>query len=497
MISVLLIDDSPEEQELVADLLQNGKSDVDVIGCFDGAGAMRHAKEQAFDCVLLDLRLDGEDGLDVLAKLREARPNLPVIVLTGQGNEQAATDAFLAGASYYLPKRDLTAATLWTAIDRVMEHTANQRELNTKRKALERSNRLDAVGQLAAGITHDFNNQLGALRYCIEFLKPTAVTDKAKQQIHTALKVIEESKNLAGRLVALSRNTDHAVNSAPLRATMADLRALAAASVAAQVMLDIAEPEDLVACCDPGQLLNVLLNLVLNADDAIRATGGIGTISVRVTQEDDMLHIRLRDNGCGMSPDVMARCSDPFFTTKQDRNGTGLGLAMAQSFVQDNNGKLLLQSEEGHGTEICLILPVGSKPTNIVDESTTTETAKPSNARILLVEDQSILAVMTKEIIAQDGYDVEMVMTGEAALTFIEAGAKLDLIITDIKMPGLDGLELARLVRAQHPTMKFIYLTGYTEKLDHHDEATLGPVLHKPVEPDALMVAIRSVLSAD
>ncbi len=496
MISVLLIDDSPEERELISDMVYQRDATTTVTACAGGEDGVAQAKAHIFDCVLLDLRLDGEDGLEVLADLRLARPNLPVIVLTGQGSEQAATDAFLAGAAYYLSKNNLIDRTLWTAIDRVMQFAKVERELKSKREALERSNRLDAVGQLAAGIAHDFNNQLGALRYCVEFLKSSAATDASKEKIRTALKVIEDSKNLASRLIALSRQGDLMATSVSLTDVMEDLRTLAAATVTDSVTLDIVEPEaDIYSYFDGFQFLNVLLNLILNADDAIKANDRIGTITVTARRDAGQVRVSVQDNGCGMPQGTLAKCTDPFFTTKKDRNGTGLGLAMAQSFVKDNSGELLMYSTEGEGTEIIVVLPVGDKPSVSGREAVSVPDPVTSDARILVVEDQLILAMMTKEIIENHGYDVDLVTSGEKALAYLDAHPKVDVLITDINMPAMNGFELAQKVRQMKPTVQILYLTGYSDNPEHHSEDVLGPILQKPVEPNVLLASIAQALS--
>ena len=496
MISVLLIDDSPEERELIADLLDGGETDVGVTACSGGADGVPHAAAQIFDCVLLDMRLEGEDGLDVLAELKKLRPRLPVIVLTGQGNEQSATDAFLAGAAYYLPKRGLTFEILWTAIDRVMTRTAVEQELKSKREAMERSNRLDAVGQLAAGIAHDFNNQLGTLRYCIEVLKPVSDTDKSKQSIETALRIIEESKSLAGRLLSLSNQGRLMASSVSMRSVLKDLNALAANSVSGSTVLEFNETDaDLYGYCDRGQLVNVLLNLILNADDAINANGGLGKISVAAVGEADKLRITVRDNGCGMSQDVLSKCCDPFFTTKLDRNGTGLGLTTAQSFSSDNDGQLLLNSSEGEGTEVVVVLPKGEQPSVTTGEIMAKPKRSGAIAKILFVEDNLSVQDMTKSAIERQGYTVLLADSGEEALAVLEADQGIGVIITDIAMPGMNGFEFARQAHQKYPEIQIIYLTGYAENASQLGEALWGPILQKPIEPDDLYASIEDAMT--
>lgn len=496
MTSVLIIDDSPEERELLADLMNQQDPVIDVIACMGGADGLAQVMQNSFDCVLLDLRLDGEDGIDVLVRIKEARQRLPVIVLTGQGNEETANDAFLAGAAFYLPKSGLTSKTLWAAIQRVIQQAETERELKAKRDAMERSNRLDAVGQLAAGIAHDFNNQLGTLRMSMELLKEVATTDRSNKHLQAALKVIDECAYLATRLVALSRQGDLFAVNVPLHETLGDIRALASMSVAEQVMFNVADVDaNLAAHCDPSQLLNALLNLILNANDAIAAKGTPGTIDVTVEQGAATVSIGVKDNGIGMTQDVLVKCSDPFFTTKQDRNGTGLGLAMVQGFANENGGKLIFNSTLGTGTQAILVLPKG-------DNGVPSDAAKPvetrpenANANILLVEDMFLLAAMTQDVLEDAGFTVDTVSDAEKALAYLDDNQTVDLLITDIKMARMNGFELANQVRQDHPNIKIMYLTGYSDGPDQRRQEVLGPIMQKPIEPDVLIATIKKMLA--
>lgn len=499
MTCVLVIDDSPEERELFEDQLISSDPNVQVIACRGGDEAMEQIARQDMDCVLLDLRLDGEDGLDVLTRLHQARPTLPVIVLTGQGSEKAAVDAFVAGAAYYLPKRGLEADTLWIAVQRVIHQAETERELKDKRDALERSNRLDAVGQLAAGLAHDFNNQLGTLRMCIELLKDVAVTDRSRHHVTTALKVIDQGAALANRLVSFSKQGDLLAVDVPLNDTLEDIRALGSAAIADKVLLEVIAPErPLVAHCDPGQLLNAILNLILNANDAIDTRDKIGRVSVSATEGPDgtnTVRISIKDNGMGMSEDVLAKCIDPYFTTKGDRNGTGLGLAMVQSFVRDNGGDLILHSQQGSGTEAILVLPSGEVTGTSPGKVNPVPACASENVRILVAEDQFFLAMMMREILEAHGFEVVTASSAREALEEFSNDEAVDILITDIKMPGQTGVELASEIHARSPNLPVIYLTGYADSPAHMNQKLFGPVMQKPVEPDHLIATIHGLIS--
>jgi len=496
MSAVLIIDDSPEEREFLHDVLADAAPDVDVTACHGSADGIPAAAERAFDCVLLDLRLDGEDGLDVLEVLQRSHPALPVIVLSGQGSEQAATAAFVAGAAYYLSKDAVTPKTLWTAVERVIQQAARARELKVKNEAIERSNRLDAVGQLAAGIAHDFNNQLGAMRMCLELIKDASDTDRFREQMRTAFTIIEQSSGLATRLLSLSRQGDLLAKDVPVQEVLKDVSALARAIVPKHVTLEVSEaPADLVAFCDQGQLLHAILNLVLNARDATGGKDIKGHVHVAAQRHADTVRICVTDNGSGMSKEDLAKCTDTFFTTKSERNGTGLGLAMVQSFVSDNGGELLLTSTMGEGTEATLVLPLGAVPPALPLSQPSAVLQPAAKQHVLLVEDEYLIAIMTKAVLEERDFRVTMVTDAKAALAVFDGGDPVDVMITDIKMSGMDGFGLANRVHAQAPDTAIIYLTGYGETSMQETQSLQGPVLQKPVEPDDLVAAIKSVIA--
>lgn len=499
MTSILIIDDSPEDLEQLASLLTDEDTSTEVVTCRDGQDALTQVRERTFDCVLLDLRLDGESGLDVLVQLQNLRQTLPVIVLSGQGSEQAAVDAFVTGAAYYLPKQDVTSKTLWTAVSRVIDKAETDRQLKSKSEALERSNRLDAVGQLAAGIAHDFNNQLNALRYCVELINSTRAEKDRQERISNALKIIDDTATLAGRMLSLSRQGNLMAVEVSLASIFSDLDVLAAASLPNEVTLNVRRPsEDLSVFCDPGQLLNALLNLTLNASDATVAKGRKGKVTVSAIREIDQIVILVDDNGTGMSRDVIAKSTDPFFTTKSKTNGTGLGLAMVQAFVTENSGELLIHSEVGKGTQISVVLPAADTKEGAADATTQAPNAAAHTpvGPILIIDDNLELAMMTRDVLAEAGYRVEAARTAEDALDMLAQGLRPCIALTDINMPSMSGFELANKIKEQDPDVGIIYFTGFAQRTEIQSQTLHGPVLQKPVRREELTTTINRLLSA-
>ncbi len=496
MTAILVVDDNSDDLEQIEDLLRQLDPDVQVTCCEGGASCADHLEKADFECVILDLHLDGEDGIDVLTKIHEQKPALPVIILTGQGSEQAATRAFVAGAAFYLPKHGLEPAPLWAAVQRVIRHAENKRELQAQREALERSNRLDAVGQLAAGIAHDINNQLGTLRLSVELLKNAVATDQGRRHINTCLTVIGESTRLASRLISLSRQGDLLSTSVSVQQTLEDLRALALVSMKYGDVLTVeCVDDDMGVHCDSGQFLNALLNLVLNANAAIASQGRSGKIQVAATQDSNKIKISIKDNGVGMKKEVLEKCIDPFYTTKEGRNGIGLGLSMAQSFVNDSKGALIINSEIGVGTEVIIELP----SFQVSAQKSRNTSGKPENSSssvsIVLVEDNALLGITTKEVLEEAGFAVNIFPNALGALDYFARRQKVDILLTDVKMAGMNGFELGAKVREKWPSVQIIYLTGYADNPEHEGQVLLGPVLQKPVDPDRLIKKIHSVLA--
>ena len=494
MISILVIDDSPEDRELLEYQLTTTGKDVDVVLCSDGMSAVERIKSRRFDCVLLDLRLDGEDGLEVLANIRGFPLQPPVIVLTGQGSEKTAVEAFVGGAAYYLPKQSLDADTLWTALNRVLEQGRTARELETKRDAIERTKRLEAVGQLTAGIAHEFNNQLSALKYCHELLKRSVQSDRAHGQLDTANSIIEQSALLAARLITLSPASKTKTDNVPMKLVFSDLASLLQTSRYGKAKVRIQTPSDTTfANCERGQLLNALWNLVVNADEAIGAERTDGVLNISASHTEHEVWITVKDNGVGMSEDALSKCTEPFFTTKELGDGAGLGLAMVQGFVNESKGSLFLKSVLGEGTEATLVLPRGHGAPGHIDKSAHDASATKSMARLLIVEDQAMLAVMMKEFLEPCGYDAKIAVDSAAALEQLRT-EPFDMLITDIQIPGMDGFQLAKTARTFLPKLPVVYLTSYAEHTPETQQHVQGPILLKPVIPEELLSVVQTKL---
>jgi CheY-like chemotaxis protein len=364
------------------------------------------------------------------------------------------------------------------------------------------------VGQLTGGIAHDFNNLLGVIIGNAEILLETKPRDpETAEQMHEILNSALSGAELTRRLLAVARRQ-------PLEPRLIDLNALLPAQVTMltrllggtiQVRSRLAQ--DLRSTyADPSQVGEVLLNLALNARDAM-PRGGTLTIETANAHldagspgvngeliEGDYVVLTVTDTGTGMSPDVMERAIEPFFSTKSASSGSGLGLSMAYGFARQSGGYLRIDSELGVGTTISLYLPRAQDLALPAQASRSSIAGDPTgNEAILLVDDNPTLLDVTMRHLIALGYKVVPAPNGPAALAILASGEKFDLLFTDVMMPdGMSGYDLAQAARLRQPDLKVLFTTGYaTTEPAAQQEA---PMLNKPYRRRDLAWAIRTVL---
>jgi len=269
--------------------------------------------------------------------------------------------------------------------------------------------------------------------------------------------------------------------------------------------------------CDQNQLESALLNLVLNARDAMPDGGNLLIESANTVFPDwggeprdaplrdmpagECVAVLVTDTGTGMAPDVLARAFDPFYTTKPMGQGTGLGLSMIHGYVEQSGGHVRLRSEMGQGTTVAIYLPRYLGAT-VSDQEIVAATLPPpaaAGAVVLLVEDEPIVRMLMIEMLSDHGYKVQEAHSGRSGLSVVESGARLDLLITDVGLPGgMDGRQLADAVRQQRPNLKVLFITGYAES------ASLGngrreqgmEIMIKPFTVDAFLAKVREMTSS-
>lgn len=421
------------------------------------------------------------------------------------------------------PQNNVAAVLI---IDDVSEQERN-------RQQAERAGRLDALGQLTGGIAHDFNNLLATILYALDLAQQNELPPKVQNYLSTARASVTRGSDLTQRLLAFAKRQPGHAESLSVARLMAEIEALIRPTIGADIAVTFtAESDDLFVFCDHGQLENAILNLVINCRDAIQefASGDRIEISARGVREfaaeteirlkdpntytsdgksadtaaahqDGREHryveISVTDNGGGMSDEVKRRAIDPFFTTKDDGAGSGLGLSMVYGFVQQADGELRIYSEEGIGTTVRMILPRGTGDGTRESPGIHEAPARGGGQTVLVVEDEVFLLAMVEDLLIALGYNVLTAASGQEALEQADTGATFDVLMTDVVMPGgIGGFDLARRMRARRPDLPVVYMSGYTGFTDIEMGDVVAPMLKKPCQPADLADVLKQALGA-
>jgi PAS domain S-box-containing protein len=377
-------------------------------------------------------------------------------------------------------------------------------------EALRMAQKMEAIGKLTGGVAHDFNNLLQVIGGNLQLLaKDVAGTEKAEQRVKSALAGVARGANLASQLLAFGRRQPLAPKVVNLGRFVRGLD-----DMFRRALGDGIEIETVVSgglwntLVDPFQVENALLNLAINARDAMSGHGKL-TIEAGNASLDETYAMRnaevtpgqyvmvaVTDTGSGMSPEVQERAFEPFFTTKREGQGTGLGLSMVYGFVKQSGGHVKVYSEEGHGTTVRIYLPRAREEEDL-EINVDAGPAKGGSETILVVEDDEEVRATVVEMLADLGYRVLRAKDAQSALAIVESGVPIDLLFTDVVMPGpLRSTELARKARERVPGITVLFTSGYTDNAIVHagrlDEGI--DLLSKPYTHEALARKVRHVL---
>ncbi|WBV45572.1 ATP-binding protein [Pseudoroseomonas cervicalis] len=369
--------------------------------------------------------------------------------------------------------------------------------------------KMEVFGQLAGGIAHDMNNVLQTVVSGTRVLGAQAGDPEMVRRLAGLMgEAAERGMAIGRRLLSFARPGELRASHADIAAILEELRGMLNDMLGSRIQVRLAEtpaPGEVGVFVDRQQLETVLLNLAVNARDAMPQGGEITLSARRTAGPDGMPAVALgvADQGSGMEAGVLARAREPFFTTKPRGKGTGLGLALAQSFADQSGGQLVIDSAPGQGTRVTLTLPLAA-PEPVAPPPPAPAVAAPPAppARLLVVDDDPLVRSMLGTVFGGLGHRVELLEDGAAALRRLQEGAACDLLLTDLAMPGLSGLDLLREARRRHPGLPCILLTG---NLDEASAAALAPiseggpfaVLRKPAGPEALGGTIASLLAAE
>jgi PAS domain S-box-containing protein len=396
--------------------------------------------------------------------------------------------------------------------DGVLHVISSGRDVTAQRDAesrLHQAQKMDAVGQLTGGVAHDFNNLLTVIIGALD-LDPQHIPAAMRPALEQALRAAERGAALTHRLLAFSRQQMLVTRSVDFNRLIGDMDELLRRTLGEHVEIDLKLAANLwPALADSGQVENSLLNLAINARDAMPEGGKltIETSNVHLDEDyassnaevtsGDYVMMAVTDTGTGMPPDVLAHVFEPFFTTKEIGKGTGLGLSMIYGFAKQSGGHAKIYSEIGHGTTVRLYLPRLTNESRRSDSAAATPPHKGGGETILVVEDNPDVRRLVLRQLRDLGYEVIEAANGPQALTILDKGAAIDLLFTDVVMPGgMTGRQLAEAAKTRRPNLKTLFTSGYTEdsilRLGKLDPGVR--LLSKPYRKHELATRIREVL---
>ncbi|MFL1504925.1 MULTISPECIES: response regulator [unclassified Pseudomonas] len=400
--------------------------------------------------------------------------------------------------------------TLETLEQQVEERTT---QLRTNEEALRQSQKMEAVGQLTGGIAHDFNNMLTGIIGSLELLRrriSRGKLDDLDGLIDLGVTSANRAAGLTHRLLAFSRRQSLDSKPVEINQLVASMGELLQRSINESIALDMRLSDTLwTAEADPNQLESALLNLVINARDAMPGGGklvvettnrhldSVFTAAYGTLKPGDYVELSVSDTGCGIPEHLIGRVFDPFFTTKPIGQGTGLGLSMIYGFARQSHGHVTIHSEIDKGTTVSLFLP------RFVGEMKTLELLNPTllpfaNAgeTVLIVEDDPAVRVLVSAVLKELGYAFVEACDADTALPIIESDQRIDLLISDVGLPGMNGRQMAEIGRQMRPQLKVLFITGYAEHAAVRG-GFLDPgmqLITKPFTFDLLTAKVREMI---
>ncbi len=404
------------------------------------------------------------------------------------------------GLNFIAVGRDLTEAN------------ARRAELESAQEALRQSQKMEAIGQLTGGIAHDFNNMLTGVIGSLDLMRRNIASgrmDRVDRYIDAATVSAQRAAALTSRLLAFGRRQSLDMKAMDVNALVAGMEELLFRTLGEQIELgtDLA-PELWAASSDENQLESALLNLCINARDAMPNGGKliIETTNTRLDERytrdhpdvtpGDYVVLSVTDTGSGMAPTTMDKVFEPFFTTKPVGQGTGLGLSMVYGFARQSGGHVRIYSEVGQGTTVKLFLTRSLGGEALVAAMPSPETPRGSGETVMVVEDDPSVRMIVTELLSEVGYGVLEATDADTAIPILQSNQRIDLLVSDVGLPGMNGRQLAEVARQSRPDLKILFITGYAQNAAVRAGflADGMDMMTKPFAVDALATKIRDIL---
>ncbi|MCB1380414.1 MAG: PAS domain S-box protein [Alphaproteobacteria bacterium] len=428
-------------------------------------------------------------------------------------------DAVMHGETTIALVRDETGE-----VGQLIVQIVDMTEKQAAEKSLQRAQKMEAIGQLTGGLAHDFNNLLTVVIGNLELLEGKLPDDRSTKRLSEAINAARKGSQLTRQMLAFARKQELEPREVLLNDLVHDMAPLIERTIGEQIQLKVAVMEGAPkAIIDPSQLESSILNLAINARDAM-AKGGHLTIETQPVYLDQAyaanfpevtpghyVMVAVSDTGAGMSPELLERVFQPFFTTKEQGKGSGLGLSMVYGFIKQSGGHISVYSEVGHGTAVKMYLPrrfaegearpevEGIEPSaDVTTPEADSAVEAPRKPKILVVEDQEAVRAVACGFLEDFGYDIVEAEDGLQALAKLQENPDVDLMFSDVVMPGgLNGFDLAQAARGIRPDLKIVHTSGYPKgAMVHQEEPRFreGFIIMKPYRREDLQKIVKDAL---
>lgn len=506
-LRVLFIEDSEDDEALQVRLLRQAGYEVSHARV-QSAEELKVALQKKWDIVISDYSMPHFSGTEALKVVREKGMDVPFIFVSGTIGEDAAVAALKIGAQDYLMKTNL--GRLIPSVQRELRESEERRQRKRLEEQVHQLQRFEAIGRLAGGVAHDFNNVIGAIMGWAEIGANAAYPGSDLQDKFLKIRSqADRASGLTRQLLAFARRQTLQPSNTDLNELAKETISLLRNVIGERIEIQLQLAEDLkVIWADPGQIEQVLMNLSLNARDAMPGGGRlvVETRNDRIDEDYQRLHayappgnyvlLRVADNGIGMDAGTMAHIFEPFFTTKATGRGTGLGLATVYGIVKQHKGFIDVDSAPGQGTTFRVYLPLGNGPAENA-EKPVVFTMRGGSECILIAEDNDDLRDAAQEILHSLGYRVLAAKNGQEAVRIFEQRYnEIDMVFLDVVMPGLNGTDAYVRMAALKRGLPVLFTTGYASEVSQVSLATRerATVLQKPYGSQYLAQKLREKL---
>jgi len=503
---ILLLEDNPNDAELVELELRRGGLEFELERVWEKSRYLERLETQP-DLVISDYNLPGFDGLSAFALLRERQHETPFILVSGALGEELAVDAMRQGVTDYLLKDRLTR--LPNAARMALEQVRLRREKEQLQQRLLRADRLESLGQLAAGVAHDLNNILLPIMMAAEVLPDSVHGADGHELLATIRTSVERGAKVLKQLLAFGRGTSGDRQTLRLKAALREVSGLMRETFPRGITLSAEVTDhDAEVLADPTQIQQVLLNLCVNARDAMPG-GGTLTLGLARSEVDRALSslypgaqpgphavLSVKDTGSGIASADLDRIFDPFYTTKPIDQGTGLGLSSVLGIVRGHGGFIQVDSTPGEGSEFRVFLPIARGPDPVERSALGGKPLLRNDGLVLLVDDEPMVRHVLRAGMSRFGYRVLEASDGESGFERFRAEqSRIGALVVDLSMPRLDGIGLVLRIRESGSDLPVIAMMGVapSDQLRELERLGVRHVLQKPFGLDVLLKLLASI----